>query len=96
MERQPIVSKPEEVAIKLVQQPLSLKDLLPKYQFQFQDMTVPVEATNMYSELVDFLVTNEELAFMNLQPQEEYVKGFQRALSMVRLWIDSIYLDKSE
>ena len=97
MERQPIVSKSEEeIAIKLIQQPLTLKDLLPKYQFQFQDISVPIEATNMYSELVDFLTTNEELAFMSSQPQEEYVKGFQRALSMVRLWIDSIYLDKPE
>lgn len=47
----------------------------------------------MYSELVDFLSTNEELALMNIADKTEYSNGFKRAIAMVKLWIDSIYLN---
>ena len=47
----------------------------------------------MYNNLVDFLFTNEELPVNeNYTNREDYVKGFQRALAIVKLWIDSMYL----
>lgn len=95
MERQPIISQQEELSIKLVQKPLSLQDMLPKYQYQLQDVQVSEEARHMYEELINFLGTNEELIFQNVNSQDDYIKGFQRAMAMVRLWVDSIYVNDS-
>lgn len=95
MERQPIITEPEEIAVKMIQNPLVLKDLLPDYSFQFQSGEVSEESKEMYNELVEFLNTNEELAFPeNINSREDYIKGFQRAIALTKLWIDSIYLAK--
>lgn len=102
MERMPIVSeKPQNteqgVAIKLVESPLTIRNMLPAYYYQFQAGDIPEEAKKMYENLVDFLVTNEELAVNEpVISREDYIKGFQKALAMTRLWIDSIYLQKPE
>lgn len=98
MERQPIISEhPESIAIKMVQAPLTLRELLPTYQFQFQSGEISDEAVRMYEEFVEFLTTNEELAVPenDLPHKDEYVKGFQRAVALMRLWIDSIYLSET-
>lgn len=101
MERTPIVYKEPQieqgVAIKLVENPLTIRNMLPTYYYQFQEAEIPEEAKNMYESLVDFLVTNEELAVNEpVISREDYVKGYQKALAMTRLWIDSIYLQKPE
>lgn len=95
MERQPIITEQSEVAaIKLVQSPLTASELLPKYMYQLQSGVISEEAKNMYSELTDFLLTNEELAVdLGNSDRDDYVKGFQKAIALVRLWIDSIYLE---
>ena len=96
MERQPIITEePQEIAVKMILNPLVLKDLLPDYSFQFQSGEVSDESKDMYRELVEFLNTNEELAFPdNINSREDYIKGFQRSIALVKLWIDSIYLMK--
>lgn len=83
------------VSIKLVEDVLSVKDLLPRYSYQFESAKLPSEESEaMYNNLVDFLFTNEELPVNeNYTNREDYVKGFQRALAIVKLWIDSMYLE---
>ena len=94
MERQPIVSETAAVTIQMVQEPITIKDLLPKYFYHFQGAEIPSEAASMYEEMVEFFTTNEELAVpdKSVVSEESYIKGFQRAMAVMRLWIDSIYL----
>lgn len=89
-ERKPIITEPHQIT--LVQSPPSIHDLLPDYQYQFQNHTPNAESTKMYNELVDFISTNEEIAVMNITDKTEYGNGFKRAMAMVRLWLDSMYL----
>ena len=97
MERTPIISQPNEVAVRLVEMPLTVRGMLPSYQYQFQSGQVSEEATQMYEELVNFLITNEELAVNEpTVSREDYIKGFQKALAMTRLWIDSIYMQGND
>ena len=94
MERQPIVAETAAVAIQMVQEPITIKDLLPKYSYQFQQVEIPAEAASMYEELIEFFRTNEELAVpdKSVADEESYIKGFQKAMALTRLWVDSIYL----
>ena len=94
MDRQPIIS--ESVAVKLVQNPLTVKDLLPKYQFQLQLGKISEESLQMFNEFIEFLNTNEELAFSEgIVSYDDYIKGFQRSIALFKLWIDSIYLENN-
>ena len=90
MERKPIITEPKQIVV--VQTQPTIRDLIPDYQFQFQDDIPSEEANHMYTELLDFLSTNEELALMNINDKVEYGNGFKKAIAMVKLWIDSIYL----
>lgn len=94
MERQPIRTEDNPIAIQLVQEPITIKNLLPNYSYQFQSAEIPDEAKQMYEELVEFFRTNEELAVpdKSVTSDESYIKGFQKAVALTRLWIDSIYL----
>lgn len=94
MERQSIVSETAAVAIQMIQEPTTIKDLLPNYSYQFQSVEIPAEAASMYEELIEFFRTNEELAVPDnsVVSGESYIKGFQRAMALTRLWIDSIYV----
>lgn len=95
MERHPIKTPPTEVAVKLVENPLTYSDLLPNYRFQYQSGEVSEEADQMFLELVEFVKVNEDLALPdndNPMYREGWVKGFKKALALTRLWIDSIYL----
>ena len=92
MERQPIVSQ-KEAFVKLVQTPLVIEGMLPSYRYEFQNQAIPEEAQKMYNDLLEFLKTNEELIINEpLISREDYIKGFQKAIAVTRLWIDSIYL----
>lgn len=92
MDRQPIVSNTEGHDISLVQLPLTIDELVPKYQYKLSD-SVPDESTGMYLTLVDFLKENPELATSaEFSTREDYVHGFSNALAIVRLWIDSLYV----
>ena len=90
MERVPIMSP--ELEIIMVQSPATFQELLPDYQYQFQNVPPSDEATGMYQSLVEFMETNSELALSDIDDKDEYRKGFKRAIAMVRLWIDSLYL----
>ena len=97
MERTPILTQQEGVAIRLIETPLTINGMLPAYYYQFQAGTVSEEASHMYDELIGFLRTNEELVINeSVNSRDDYVKGFQKALAMTKLWIDSIYLQESE
>lgn len=97
MERTPILSLENQVSVKLIEKPLTVRDLLPPYQYQFQTGEISEESTHMYEDFIDFLVTNEELIFNeSMISREDYVKGFQKSLAMIRLWMDSIYLKGGE
>lgn len=76
----------------MVQTAPSFQDLLPDYQYQFQNVPSSDEAVLMYQSLVDFMETNSELALNGIEDKDEYKKGFKRAVALVRLWIDSLYL----
>lgn len=90
MERKPIIMEPKPIV--MVQAQPTIHDLLPDYAFQFQNDLPSKDASRMYDELLDFLSTNEGLATMDINDKTEYSKGFKRAIAMVKLWIDSIYL----
>lgn len=91
MKRTPIISP--ELEVVLVQTAPSFQDLLPDYQYQFQNVPSSDEAVLMYQSLVDFMETNSELALNGIEDKDEYKKGFKRAVALVRLWIDSLYLE---
>lgn len=92
MERHPIITQ-KEAAIRLVKSPLSVTEIFPTYRYEFQSGKVSEEAAHMYSELQEFINTNAELITSEqVNSQEDYVKGLQKALALTRLWIDSIYL----
>ena len=61
MDRHPIVSSTECHDISVVQLPLTVDELVPKYQYKLSD-TVPDESTGMYLTLTEFLRENPELA----------------------------------
>lgn len=96
MKRQPITTQQSTVAIKMVQSPLTFNELMPSYRYQFQMDEPSEDADEMYSEMVSFFNTNEELAFPSeeVSHRDDYVKGFQKAMALTRLWIDSIYLSR--
>lgn len=89
MKRTPIQNALDVV---LVQNKPTIQKLLPDYQYQFQNIPQSTDATAMYQSLVEFLETNEELALS--YEQNSYTEGFQRAVALTRLWIDSIYLQE--
>lgn len=91
MDRHPIIT--ENLNVVMVQNATTFNDLLPDYQFQFQGKQPSQEAESMFSSLVDFIQTNEEMAVMNIETKDEYVKGFKRALALTRLWMNSLYLE---
>lgn len=96
MERQPVVP-PKAATIKLVQSPLEIESMLPNYRYEFQEGQVSEESQHMYSELLGFIETNQELVLNELiVSREDYAKGFQKAIALTRLWIDSIYLKNPE
>ena len=95
MERHSIISQ-KEATIKLVQSPLEIMSMLPNYRYEFQEGQVSEESQHMYSELLDFIETNQELVLNEpIMSREDYTKGFQKAIALTRLWIDSIYLKTS-
>ena len=87
MKRTPIEYPSYEVTLS--KEPLTFSDLIPKYRYTLRDATVPEESTRMYLSLLDFLETNNSLAVEN---NEFYQRGFQKALALTRLWIDTIYV----
>lgn len=90
MKRTPIVSP--ELEVVLVQTAPHFQELLPDYQYQFKNVSNSDEAMSMYQSLVEFMDVNSELALSGIDNKDEYKKGFKRAIAMVRLWIDSLYL----
>lgn len=91
-ERQPIISAQP---IELVQSPLTLASLLPSYRYKFQGDT-PQEADDMYNQLVGFIDVNDELALeATYGSRDDYIAGFSRAMALVRLWIDSLYVGQN-
>lgn len=96
MERQPIVLQQnnEPVPIKYVPAQLELTDFLPRYRYQFESV-VPEEADQMYNSFVGFLNENAEFLTDESVPDsytQPYTAGFQRAVALFRLWIDSVYV----
>ena len=87
MERTPIQTN----SVAMVKLPPIVESLYPDYRYQFQSKEVPEEADHMYSKLQDFIKTNSELVQNN---QDSFSSGFKNALAIVRLWIDSIYVEK--
>ena len=89
MKRVPISA---EVEVVMVQNPPTFQELLPDYHYQFNNTPTSPEAAAMYQSLVEFLTTNGELALTGIEVKDEYIKGFKRAIALVRLWVDSMYL----
>lgn len=90
MKREPILN-----TVKLIQEPLSITELFPNYRYEFQSVKVPEEAQQMYSKLLEFIKTNEELV-LSSDTSEQFTQGFKRALAITRLWIDSIYVEDNQ
>lgn len=83
--------------IRLVNPPVSIESVFPKYKYEFHGGEVSEEAQYMYQELIEFISTNEELVMDELtSAHPDYLKGFQKSLALTKLWIDSIYLKSSQ
>lgn len=93
MKREPIIQPQYEVVLSK-EQP-KLKDLLPRYRYEFQGVSLSDESKSMYDSLIDFLETNESLA-VDRDCSDDYIQGFQKSLSLVRLWLDSLYLPQNQ
>ena len=89
MQRKPI-NQPQYEVVLSKEQPV-VRDLMPKYRYEFQGLILGEEPDNMYKSLIDFLETNESLA-INESITEEYIQGFQKSLALTRLWLDSLYI----
>ena len=85
-----------EYLVELVQNPVSVPELLPTYRYQFQDVPIPNESSLMYDNLIEFLKENEELLIENTSAKDAYVQGFKKALAVTRLWMDSLYVEQSD
>lgn len=97
MERQPIVSSSPGMDIRLIQYPMTIDGMFPDYRYEFQSADLSDESTNMYNNLVEFITINKELALDdNHVSRDDYAKGFRKALALVRLWIDYMYLGGGE
>ena len=90
MNRVPINHTQYEVVMS--QEPAKFADLLPKYRYEFQSITIPEESNQMYQSLIEFIETNQSLALSG-EITDAYQKGFQNCLALVRLWVDSLYLE---
>lgn len=95
MEREPIIKEQDPLGIELVQNAISLYEVIPNYSYRFQERQVSEESNNMYNNFLEFLQTNEELIDDNtLRSREDFVKGFQKSIAMLKLWIDSLYIEQ--
>lgn len=83
--------------IRVVENPITVEAILPSFHYQFDGVKVLKESEDMYKSLVEFLKTNEELIPADSYvSKSDYIKGFQKSLSLVRLWIDSMYIEDEE
>ena len=85
----------ESVPVRLVPAEMSISDFIPKYRYKF-DADIPDEATNMYDSMIEFINENSDFIVddqVNLGLIVPYSEGFKKAIAMVRLWIDSMYLN---
>ena len=84
--------------IRIVENPITVEAILPSFHYQFDGVKVLKESEDMYKNLIEFLTTNEELIPADsCVSKSDYIRGFQKSLSLVRLWIDSMYIeDKGE
>ena len=89
MQRKPITQPQYEVVLSK-EKPI-IRDLMPKYRYEFQGLSLGEEPNNMYNSLIDFLETNESLAIDD-SITEDYIKGFQKSLALTRLWLESLYI----
>lgn len=86
-----------EVQVRLVQNPIDINQLFPDYRYELQNTEVSQEASQMSESLFEFIRTNADIAIDDTTSDKEaYVKGFQRAVAIARLWIDSMYISKPE
>ena len=93
VKRTPIIQPQYEVVVS--QEPIRFTDLVPKYRYEFQNIPLSEESSHMYQSLIDFIGTNENLALEG-NCTEDYQRGFQRAIALTRLWIDSLYIPGGE
>ena len=96
--RHPIISSENSqgVPIRIVQAPLGAEHLLPTYKFEFQSGKISDEAVQMKSDLTEFIKTNADIALpSDSVDHSAYVSGFQKAVAIVQLWIDSIYFQST-
>lgn len=91
MERKPIIQPQYEVVVS--QEPVKFADMLPRLRYEFQNAEVPKDAEVIYQSLIDFLETNSSIVLEG-NCDEGYQRGFQKSLALVRLWIDSLYIEK--
>lgn len=82
----------EELQVIKVSSPISVGKLFPDYSYQFNNSEPSQDAADMFKSLQDFIQTNEELALSNIENQEEYIKAFQQAMALTKLWMESLYL----
>ena len=94
--RKPIQSEHPEMSVRLIHERPTLDSLLPDYRYEFTSQEVSSDAESMYSSLLDFLTTNQQLALdMGNDDIRAYSDGFRRSVALVRLWIDSMYIEST-
>jgi hypothetical protein len=93
IERMPIQEPSPVFNVIEVGTPLTLFDLMPKKQYQFQGAKVNEQAGELKEMLQQFLQQNEEIVINIKSDPDGYIEGFRSAISLVNLWIDSMYIE---
>lgn len=81
--------------VRMVETPLTPKDLYPTIRYEFSQGAVSQESDHMWNELQEFIETNFDLVSQRyMGEREDFLRGFQTAMAVTRLWVDSIYLQQ--
>lgn len=81
--------------VHMVETPITPKDLYPTIRYEFSQGVVSQESDHMWNELQEFIETNFDLVGQRyMGEREDFLRGFQTAMAVTRLWVDSIYLQQ--
>lgn len=84
----------KEYIIEVIHDNITLNELIPKFRYQFQNLQPNLQSEVDFSDLLEFLETNQDLLIHpDTINRQSYIQGFQTALAIIRLWIDSKNLE---
>lgn len=98
MEREPIQKQPDctEMNVVRVVKTTVIDDLLPREEYHIEGAPVDLNMSSEYQGYLEqFLRENQEIAFRSSDTSDTYIEGFRKAIALVNLWIESLYMPTS-